>query len=158
MNNSQIAELFENIAGLLDMKAESVFTVRAYQRAARTIERLPAELDQMLHADKDLKELPGIGQAISDKITELVNTGRLTYYESLKAEFPEGILDLMHIPGMGPKTTVRAWKEMGITTVSELEEAAKDGRLESLPAWARSPPRTYSATSSSPAPKTSVCP
>ena len=133
MNNSQIAELFENIAGLLDMKAESVFTVRAYQRAARTIERLPAELDQMLHADKDLKELPGIGQAISDKITELVNTGRLTYYESLKAEFPEGILDLMHIPGMGPKTTVRAWKEMGITTVSELEEAAKDGRLESLP-------------------------
>ena len=133
MNNSQIAEVFENIAGLLEMKGESVFAVRAYQRAARTIERLPAELDQMLQEDKDLKELPGIGQAISDKITELVNSGKLNFYDSLMAEFPEGILDLMHIPGMGPKTTVRVWKEMGITAVPQLEEAIKDGRLAELP-------------------------
>ena len=133
MNNSQIAELFENIAGLLEMREEPVFTIRAYQRAARTIERLPNELDQLVREGQDLREIPGIGKAISDKITELVNTGNLQYYEKLKAKFPEGILELMHIPGLGPKTTVRVWKELGITTASELEQAIRDGRLEALP-------------------------
>ena len=65
MNNSQIAETFENIAGLLEMKGEKVFTIRAYQRAARTIERLPMELGDMLREEQDLKTLPGIGKAIS---------------------------------------------------------------------------------------------
>ena len=133
MNNSQIAELFENIAGLLEMREEPVFTIRAYQRAARTIERLPNELDQLVREGQDLRESPGIGKAISDKITELVNTGNLQYYEKLKAKFPEGMLELMHIPGLGPKTTVRVWKELGITTASELEQAIRDGRLEALP-------------------------
>ena len=115
MNNSQIAEVFENIAGLLEMKGEQVFTVRAYQRAARTIERFPSELDQMVREEKDLREIPGIGKAIADKISELVNTGNLDYFERLKAEFPEGIVELMHVPGLGPKTTVRVWKELGVT-------------------------------------------
>ena len=97
MNNAQIAEVFENIAGLLEMKGEQVFTVRAYQRAARTIERFPSELDQMVREEKDLREIPGIGKAIADKITELVNTGNLDYFARLKAEFPEGIVELMHV-------------------------------------------------------------
>ncbi len=133
MNNSQIAEVFETIAYLLEMKGEKVFTIRAYQRAARTIERLPAEMEQMLRDEKDLKEIPGIGQAISDKITELVSTDQLGYYEKLKAEFPEGVLELMHIPGLGPKTTVRLWKEIGVTSVSELEQAITDGKLADMP-------------------------
>ncbi|MCH7787620.1 MAG: DNA polymerase/3'-5' exonuclease PolX, partial [Chloroflexi bacterium] len=133
MNNAQIAEVFENIAGLLEMKGEQVFTVRAYQRAARTIERLPSELDQMVREEKDLREIPGIGKAISDKITELVNTGKLEYFERLKKEFPEGIVDLMHVPGLGPKTTVRVWKELGVTSIPELEKAATDGSLAALP-------------------------
>ena len=133
MNNAQITEVFENIAGLLEMKGESVFTIRAYQRAARTIERLPGELDQMVRDEKDLREIPGIGKAISDKIAELVNTGKLSYLEKLKAEFPEGILELMHIPGLGPKSTVRVWKELGVTTVADLERVAKDGTLAALP-------------------------
>ena len=133
MNNSQIAEVFETIAYLLEMRGEKVFTIRAYQRAARTIERLPTEMEQMLREEKDLKEIPGIGQAISDKITELVSTDKLGYYEKLKAEFPEGVLELMHIPGLGPKTTVRLWKEIGVTKVSELEQAITDGKLADMP-------------------------
>ena len=133
MNNSQIAEVFENIAGLLEMKGEQVFTVRAYQRAARTIERFPSELDQMVREEKDLREIPGIGKAIADKISELVNTGNLDYFERLKAEFPEGIVELMHVPGLGPKTTVRVWKELGVTSTPELEKAATDGSLAALP-------------------------
>ena len=133
MDNSRIAEVFENISGLLEMRGDSTFTIRAYQRAARTIDRLPTELEHMVQEDQDLREIPGIGKAISDKITELVNTGRLEYFEKLRSEFPDGILELMHIPGMGPKTTVRAWKEIGVTDVSELERAAQDGRLAELP-------------------------
>lgn len=133
MNNSQIAEVFENIAGLLEMKDEKVFTIRAYQRAARTIERLPSELDQMLKDEKDLKEIPGIGKAISDKIKELVETGELTYYAKLKAEFPDGLQELMQIPGLGPKTTKRIWKELDVTSVAELEQVIENGRLASLP-------------------------
>ena len=133
MNNSGIAEVFENIAGLLEMQGEPMYTVRAYQRAARTIERLPTELAQMLREESDLTELPGIGKAISQKIAELVDTGRLEYFERLKSKFPEDILDLMHIPGLGPKTTMRFWKDLDITTVDELEQAIQDGKLASLP-------------------------
>ena len=133
MNNSQIAEVFENIAGLLEMKGEPGYTVRAYQRAARTIDRLPTELDEMVREEKDLREIPGIGKAISDKIKELVSTEQLQYFARLKSEFPKDILDLMHVPGLGPKTTVRVWKELGITTLAELEQGIRDGRVASLP-------------------------
>lgn len=133
MNNAQIAEVFESIGGLLEMRGDSVFTIRAYQRAARTIERLPTELDQMVREEQDLKEIPGIGKAIADKITEMVKTDRLAYYERLKSEFPEGILELMQVPGLGPKTTRRVWKELDVTTVAGLEEAIESGRLAELP-------------------------
>ena len=133
MDNTRIAEVFENVAGLLEMRGDSTFTIRAYKRAARTIDRLPTELEHMVQEDQDLRDIPGIGKAISDKITELVDTGKLEYFEKLRSEFPDGILELMHIPGMGPKTTVRAWKEIGVTDVSELERAIQDGRLAELP-------------------------
>ncbi|MCI0438980.1 MAG: DNA polymerase/3'-5' exonuclease PolX [Chloroflexi bacterium] len=133
MNNAQIAEVFENIAGLLEMKGESTFTVRAYQRAARTIERHPAELEQMVELGEDLQQIPGIGKAISDKITELVNTGELGYFERLKADFPPDIMELMEIPGLGPKTIMRLWKELDVTSIAQLEQALDDGRVAALP-------------------------
>ena len=133
MNNAQIAEVFESIAGLLEMRGESPFTVRAYRRAAQVIKDLPTELGQMVRDQMDLRELPGVGKAISDKITELVNTGSLRYFERLRAEFPAGILDVMRIPGLGPKTALKAWKELDVTTVAELEQAIQDGRLAALP-------------------------
>ena len=133
MNNAQIAEVFENIAGLLEMKEEPGFTVRAYQRVARTIDHLPTELDQLVREESDLREIPGVGKAIADKIKELVTTGELEYYERLRGEFPDSILDVMHIPGVGPKTTARLWKELGVSSVPDLKRAISDGRVAALP-------------------------
>ncbi|MBI2871664.1 MAG: DNA polymerase/3'-5' exonuclease PolX [Chloroflexi bacterium] len=133
MNNAQIAEVFENIAGLLELKGESVFKIRAYQRAARTIEHLPVELARYVQEGKELRELPGIGEAISKKVQELLSTGRLQYYEGLKSEFPDGLLKLMDVPGVGPKTAMRICQDLGISTVEALEKAAQDGRLAELP-------------------------
>ncbi len=90
MNNKQIARVFEDIAGLLELKGENPFKIRAYQKVVRSIEHLPVELEQLVREDR-LKEVPGVGEAINKKITELVTTGKLDYYEKLKAEFPEGI-------------------------------------------------------------------
>ena len=133
MTNGEVAEVLERIAGLLEMKGEKSFTIRAYQRAARTIERLPSEVEAMLREGEDLTEIPGVGKAISQKVAELVDTGELQYLKRLRGEFPPGILDLMQVPGLGPKTTVRVWKELGVTTVEQLEASIDDGRLAALP-------------------------
>ena len=90
MKNSEIAKVFQDIADLLELKGENPFKIRAYQRALRSIEHLPVEVEQLVKEDR-LKEIPGAGEAITKKITELVTTGKLDYYEKLKADFPEEI-------------------------------------------------------------------
>ena len=134
MNNAEIAQVFEKISALLQLKEdESVFTVRAYQRAARTIDHLPVELSRMVQDGENLREIPGVGEAISQKIQELVKTGGLEYYEELKGEFPPGILTLMDVPGIGPKTALRITLELGVSTVDALEQTIEDGSLAALP-------------------------
>jgi DNA polymerase (family 10) len=133
MTNSEIAERFGTIVSLLQMKGEKSFTVRAYQRAERTIERFPRDMDAMVAEGEDLTEIPGVGKAISNKITELVITGKMSYLERLESEFPDGVLDLVEIPGLGPKTIVRLWKELDVTSIDALEAAVEDGRVASLP-------------------------
>ena len=133
MNNVEIAGTFANIAALLEIKGESIYTVRAYQRIARTVNRLPTELDQMVREGRDLREIPGVGEAIAGKIKAMLSTGGLEYYERLRGQFPAGIPDLIRIPGLGPKTTTRLWRELGVTTVSGLEKAITDGRTAALP-------------------------
>ncbi len=133
MTNTEIAGVFETIVSLLEIKGEKSFTIRAYQRAARTIERLPRDVDSMVREGDDLTEIPGIGKAISAKIAELVNTGEMSYLDRLKSEFPDGVLDLVRIPGLGPKTVVRIWKELDVTSIEALEVALDDGRIASLP-------------------------
>lgn len=88
MNNQQIAAVFEDIAERLKAKKDNVFKIRAYQRVAREIRELPVEVEQLVKEDR-LKEIPGVGEAITKKITELANTGKLEYYEKLKAESQE---------------------------------------------------------------------
>jgi DNA polymerase (family 10) len=90
MNNQQIAAVFDDIAEMLKLKKDNIFKIRAYQKAARSIGELSVEIEQLVREDK-LKEVPGVGEAINKKITELVTTGKLAYYEKLKAEFPERI-------------------------------------------------------------------
>lgn len=133
MNNPQVVEIFQGIAGLLEIKGEQRFTVVAYQRVARTIDKLPTELEQMLRDGQDLKAIPGIGKAISQKISELVSTGKLDFFERLRSEFPDGILEVMRVPGIGPKTAKKLWDELGVTSVAQLEGAILNGSLASLP-------------------------
>jgi DNA polymerase (family 10) len=85
MNNKEIARVFQDIADLLELKGENLFKIRAYQKAARSIEHLPVEVERLAAEDK-LREIPGVGEAITKKITELVTTGKLGFYEKLKAE------------------------------------------------------------------------
>jgi DNA polymerase (family 10) len=88
MKNSEVARVFQDIADLLELKEENVFKIRAYQKAVRSIEHLPVEVEQLVKEDR-LREVPGVGEAIAKKITELVTTGHLEYYEKLKAELAE---------------------------------------------------------------------
>ncbi len=132
MRNSEIAKVFEDIADLLELKGENPFKIRAYQRAARSIDHLSVEVEQLAAEDR-LKEIPGVGEAITKKITELVTTGKLDYYEKLKAEFPEGISTLLDVPSIGPKTAMLLSGELGIKTVDELEAAIVGGKVASLP-------------------------
>ena len=88
MQNAEIAAIFDDIAEMLKLKKDNIFKIRAYQKVARSIEELPVAVAQ-LAAENRLHEIPGAGEAITKKITELITTGRLDYYERLKAEFPE---------------------------------------------------------------------
>lgn len=133
MNNSEIGEVFQDIAGLLEMKGEKRFTVVAYQRAARALAHHPVDIGQAVRDGADLTEIPGVGKAIAAKTTELVTTGRMAFFERLRAEFPDGILDVMRVPGIGPKTAKLISDELGVSTVADLEKAIESGQLAELP-------------------------
>ena len=132
MRNSEVARVFQDIADLLELKGENVFKIRAYQRAARAIEHYPKELKIMIEEGEGLQSIPGVGEAITRKTTELVTTGRLGYYENLKTEFPQGMMNLLAIPGVGPKTANKLSSESGISSVDELELAINQGEVAGL--------------------------
>jgi len=131
--NEQIAELFENMGTLLEMKGDGVFKIRAYQRAARTIEQLALPLARAVANGEDLTKIPGVGKVISEKIAEFISTGQVSAYERLVEELPPGVLDLKEIPGVGPKMAMAISQQLGISTVDGVAEAAADGRLATLP-------------------------
>ena len=135
--NEQIAELFDNMGSLLEMKGDTVFKIRAYQRAARTIEQLSSPLATAVENGEDLTKIPGVGKAISGKISEYISTGQVSAYERLVEELPSGVLDLKEIPGVGPKMAMAISQQLGISTVDGVAEAAADGRLATLPRMGR---------------------
>jgi len=132
MKNSEVAKVFQDIADLLELKGENVFKIRAYQKAARAIDHHPRELKIMINEGEDLQSIPGVGEAIAKKATELITTGKLGYYEDLKAEFPKGVTNLLAIPGIGPKTANKLSSELGISSADELERAINEGRVAKL--------------------------
>src|SRR5512137_644319 len=101
MKNSEIVKILEDIADLLELKGENIFKARAYQKAARSIEFLSEDVDKLVAEDR-LREIPGVGDAIGKKLTELVNTGQMEYYDKLRGEFPPNIGTFLDIPGIGP--------------------------------------------------------
>ncbi|MBI4496703.1 MAG: DNA polymerase/3'-5' exonuclease PolX [Chloroflexi bacterium] len=132
MTNHDLAAIFDHIGTLLELKGENRFKFQAYQRAARAIDHYPLPMAQLAAADR-LNEVPGIGEAISEKIRELLQSGRLRFYDTLRAEFPPGLVAVMDIPGVGPKLAGRFWKELGIESVEDLEQALAEGRVAALP-------------------------
>ena len=131
--NEHIAELFENMGALLEMKGDTIFKIRAYQRAARTIEQLSSPLAQAVENGDDLTKIPGVGKAISEKIAEFIETGQVAAYQKLLVDLPPGVLELKEIPGIGPKTAMAITQELGVSTVEGVAKAAEDGRLAALP-------------------------
>jgi DNA polymerase (family 10) len=131
MKNQMVAEVLYQIADLLDLKGEIFFKTRAYRIAAQTIEVLDEDIENITKQDR-LREISGIGEALSKKIKELVETGKLEYFEKLKKEIPEGLLKMLDIPGLGPRKVAAIYKNLGITTIPELRQACKDGKLQDL--------------------------
>ena len=129
MKNTAIAKVFSDIADLLELKEENAFKIRAYQKVARAIEHYPKEIKIMLDEGENLRNISGVGEAIAKKTTELVTTGKLGYYENLKAEFPEGITNLLAIPGIGSKTANKLSSELGVSSVDALEQAIHNGKV-----------------------------
>jgi len=127
----QIADLLESIAQMLELKGENIFKIRAYTNAARAVETYPGDLATAA-AENRLGDIHGIGRAIADKLTELIVTGQLAYYEALKAEFPPGIFEMFDLQGLGPKKIKALWEKLNVTAIPELEKACKDGRVAGL--------------------------
>jgi DNA polymerase (family 10) len=133
MTNSQIADAFEQIADLLEFQGANPFRTRAYRNAARTLRDLPEPLSVILQDSKrDLTEIPGIGKDLADKCQTLLATGTLPLLEQLHAEVPESVLALLRIPGVGPKKAALLHKELGITTLDELQTACQKGQVRGL--------------------------
>ncbi len=132
LTNVDLAEIFERIANLMEIKGELVFKVRAYQRAAESLRDLPEEA-AAINARGELPNVPGIGKAITEKIQELLTTGKLEFLSRLEEEVPPSLLDLLRVSGVGPKKVALFWKEVGVLTLADLEAAAKAGKLSTLP-------------------------
>ena len=128
--NAELARRFYAIADLLDLGGER-FKPEAYRRAARSLESL-AEPVEAVAERGELSGIPGIGSALSEKIQEFLRTGQIAYYERLRAQFPGGLLELVHRPGIGPKTARRLLVELGVQGPTELLEAIDAGRLAGL--------------------------
>jgi DNA polymerase (family 10) len=132
VKNAELADIFANIARILKIKDENIFKIRAYERVATTLENLPMEAETLYRLGK-LNEIPGVGEAIAQKIGELVETGRLEYYEKLKKSIPEGVFELLNVPDIGPRKAKLFYEELNITNVKELEKAALQHKLQNLP-------------------------
>ncbi|MDI6690124.1 MAG: DNA polymerase/3'-5' exonuclease PolX [Actinomycetota bacterium] len=131
MTNEEVANILDEIADLLDIRGEMSFKVQAYHRAANSIRSLREDIN-VLYKEGNLREVPAVGKGIAEKIMELLETGSLPYYEDLKEEIPPSLVELMRIPGLGPKKAKFLYDTLSITTIDELLEAARTHRLRGL--------------------------
>ncbi|VVB86349.1 phosphatase YcdX [uncultured archaeon] len=131
MRNSEVARLLYDISELLEIKGENTFKIRAYSKAARAIEGSTGDIEKIAE-EKRLKQIPGVGEKIAEKIEEYLATGKLGFYEELKKQVPGELHELLKIPGIGPKTLQFLYSELEIKTVEELERAAREHRLRRL--------------------------
>ncbi|MBU0671512.1 MAG: DNA polymerase III, partial [Candidatus Margulisbacteria bacterium] len=137
MENQEFANIFWEIAELLELKEDNPFKIRAYRKAAQIIESLSKNIEDIYSAGntKALMAIPGIGQHIAEKIEEQIKTGKVLAHQKLGKQFPKGFLELAKIQGMGPKTALLLYKKLKIDSIEKLEQAAKSGKLAKLPGF-----------------------
>ena len=131
MKNQFVADVLYQIADLLDLKGEIFFKTRAYRTAAQAIEVLDEDIEVVAKEGR-LREIPGVGEALAKKIKELIDTGKLEYFEKLKKEIPVGLLNMLKIPGLGPKKVAAVYQHLGVKTIEQLRQACLEGKLRTL--------------------------
>ena len=131
MKNLRLSWILREIADLLELKGENPYKIRAYRHAARQVEHLPDDIAQ-LGAEGRLREIPGIGPALEKKIDEWLSTGEMTYYQQLRAEVPPGLLDLLTIPGVGPRMVLTLHRQLGVESIDDLEAAARGRKIRQV--------------------------
>jgi DNA polymerase (family X) len=132
ITNRQVAEMLQQIADMLEIKGEVVYKALAYRKAAQSILDLGRDINEVW-AEGGLRQVPGVGDALSKKLDEFFSTGHLSYYEQLQEEVPAGVVSLLAIPEVGPKTAKLLWERLGAMSVADVERAAREGRLRELP-------------------------
>jgi len=132
MNNEEIARRFNRMASLMEVRGEDPFRLRSYRMAAEAIETWPTQMKKIAEAEgaAGLQEIPGVGKAIAAKIIELIDKGTFDAWERLTAETPETVLDLLGLPGIGPKTAATLHQKFKITSLDDLRKFAAGGGLE----------------------------
>ena len=134
MDKKQIAKTLEAIADMMEIRGENPFKCIAHRNAARTLETTEGSLEELIESGR-LRELKGIGESIANKIIEMYRTDRSTTYEELRAEIPEGVLEMLTLTGVGPKKAKALWEQLGIKSIGELEYACNENRLVTLPGF-----------------------
>ncbi len=131
MKNHEIAALFERIANVLELKGENAFRINSYRKAARILGDVTEDIEILAREGK-LKDIPGIGEGMAEKIMEYIHTGKMSKYDEVMKEISEETITLMQIPGLGPKTVAMLNKKLGIVSLSDLEKALQEGKLKGL--------------------------
>jgi len=131
LSNREIADIFDVVGDMLQIKGEIIHRILAYRNAADSIRELPRDL-RAYAADGELDSIPGVGKIIAEKIQEMLDTGKLDFYEKLATEVPPGVVDILHINGVGPKKAKMFWQDAGLVTVEMLETAAREGKIRDM--------------------------
>lgn len=133
MDNQSLSRVLHDIADALEIKGEGFFRIRSYRLSAESVGSHGDDVADMIRRGDDLSALTGVGPGIASKLRELVETGRCAYHEDLLSEIPRSLLDLLKLPGLGPKGVSLVFRELGVRSAEDLEAAIADGRFRTLP-------------------------
>jgi DNA polymerase (family 10) len=133
MDNQSLSRVLHDIADVLEIKGESFFRIRSYRMSAESVGSHGEDVAEMIRRGDDLSSITGVGPGIAAKLRELVETGRCAYHEELLTEIPRSLLDLLKVPGLGPKGVSLVFRELGVRSAEDLEAAIADGRFRTLP-------------------------
>ena len=132
MKNLELARIFTELGQLLEYQGDSPFKINAYRRAAVVMEELGEDVAKLAAEDR-LRDVPGVGEAIANKIKEFLETGKVRRHQEELAKAPSGFFDLIALPGIGPRTVALLHQHLGVETVADLQGAAAEGKIEGLP-------------------------